>query len=76
MLQKEYVQENICRDICDNIDKYGRRWQSAVNCITELNSTCVNFWENDGLTAEQCDHLEDAFRKFILTIDKIFNETE
>ena len=28
---KEELKEQICRDIADNIDKYGRGWNEATN---------------------------------------------
>lgn len=59
MLTKEYLKENICREICDTIDKYGRGWQNKHNACIDIDQ------ENTLLT---------SFINFITTIDNVFNE--
>lgn len=74
MLTKEYIKENICRDICDTLDKYGRDWQDAVVCNGDIIDICDFFEEDGGLTDVQANAIRVAFKGFMLTLDKVFNE--
>lgn len=74
MLTPEYIKENICRDLCDTIDKYGRGWQKAIDCIGDIIDTTDFFEDDGGIDKDQRDQITKAFRDFILTIDKVFDE--
>lgn len=74
MLTPEYIKENICRDLCDTIDKYGREWQKAIDCIGDIIDTTDFFEDDGGIDKDQRDQITKAFRDFILTIDKVFDE--
>ena len=74
MLTPEYIKENICRDICDIVDKYGRGWQKAVDCIGDIIDTTNFFEENGGLDEDQNYQIQTAFKDFITTLDIVFNE--
>lgn len=71
---KEEFKEQICRDIADNIDKYGRGWNEATNTWRDFKDSLDYFCDIDIITSEQEKSLLDAFYKFIHTIDKVFDE--
>ena len=71
---KEEFKEQVCRDIADNIDKYGRGWNEATNTWRDFKESLDYFCDIDMITIEQEKSLLDAFYKFIHAIDKVFDE--
>ena len=74
MLTKEYLKENICREICDTIDKYGRGWQNKHNACIDMEQALGYLSDADMIDIDQENTLLTSFINFITIIDNVFNE--